>query len=150
MEEAAEGREIHFTENGKPFLPGGPHISLSHSGNFACIAVSSSSPVGIDIEQQRDEDFTGVGKTAFHPLEYDFFLQNPGAVRFYNLWTLKESYVKMIGAGFSTEPSGFCVLPGKLILPRKEIPFMQNLDCIDGYSLALCAAGPMEVHITVF
>ena len=147
LEQAAEGREIRFTENGMPFLPEGPYVSLSHSGNFACLAVSASAPLGIDIEQQRDKDLARLGKTAFHPLEYDFFMQEPDAVRFYDLWTLKESYVKMIGSGFSIEPSSFCVLPEKMLLPQEGMPFMRNFDCIDGYSLALCAMEPIEACI---
>ena len=147
MEEVTGGREIHYTGNGKPFLPEGPHISLSHSGDFVCLAVCASAPVGIDIEHQRDQDFIALGKTAFHPIEYDFFMQEPRAVRFYDLWTQKESYVKMIGSGLSIEPASFCVLPGKLVLPRSGVPYIQNLDIMKGYSMAVCAGEPIEAQI---
>ena len=149
LEQAAEGREICFTAKGKPFLPDGPHLSLAHSGNYVCLAVCVSGPVGIDIEEQRDVNYSDLGKTAFHQAEYDFLMQEPGAGRFYDLWTLKESYVKMIGSGFSIEPSSFCVLPDKHILPE-GIPFMQNFNFIKGYSLALCAMEPIEARITVY
>jgi 4'-phosphopantetheinyl transferase len=103
--------------------------------------------VGIDIEEHREGDLTSMGKIAFHREEYDYFLQEPTASRFYELWTLKESYVKMIGSGFSIEPSSFCVLPGKFILPGEGTPFMRNFSCIDGYSLAICAGEPIDAEI---
>jgi 4'-phosphopantetheinyl transferase len=138
------GQEIRYTEYGKPFLPEGPHFSLSHSGNFACLAVSASSPVGIDIEKQRPEDFAALGKTAFHPAELASLQRESGEERFFDLWTRKESYVKMTGAGFSIEPSSFCVLPEEPVLPFPGTPFFRNFNVIPGYSLALCAEEPVR------
>ena len=37
-------------EHGKPYIPGGPHFSLTHSGTLAALAVSDT-PVGLDIEK---------------------------------------------------------------------------------------------------
>jgi len=158
IERIAKGQEVLYTENGKPFLPEGPYVNISHSGDFVCLAVCGSAPVGIDIEQHRDEDFLCLAKTVFHPSEYDFFMRVPGAARFFELWTLKESYIKMIGSGLSIEPSSFCVLPEKKIFPQGEIPFMQNIysqnldthnlnSFIEGYSMAICAREPIKASI---
>jgi 4'-phosphopantetheinyl transferase len=147
VESIARGREIVYNENGKPLLPGGPWFSLSHSGNFACLALSPTSPVGIDIEIRREEDFEALGKTAFHPAELDFFSKQPGIEIFFDIWTAKESYAKMIGTGFSVEPSRFCVLPGNMTLLTGEKPFFRSFNLIDGYSLTLCAAEPIDICI---
>ena len=40
---------LTYDEHGKPQL-GDLHISFSHSGNFAAVALSTECPVGIDIE----------------------------------------------------------------------------------------------------
>jgi 4'-phosphopantetheinyl transferase len=144
IEYIAQGREILYNENGKPFFPGGPYFSLSHSGHFVCLAFSSTAPVGLDIEIRREEDFVGLGKTAFHPAELAFLLRQPTADIFYHIWTAKESYAKMIGTGFSVEPSQFCVLPESLALVTEQQPFFQSFSFIDGYSLALCAAEPIQ------
>ncbi|HML28483.1 MAG TPA: phosphopantetheinyl transferase [Hyphomicrobium sp.] len=37
---------------GRPILRGGPHFSISHTGGAALIAVSNSTPVGVDLEQE--------------------------------------------------------------------------------------------------
>jgi 4'-phosphopantetheinyl transferase len=135
-ERILKGREIRFTKRGKPFIPEGPHFNLSHSGNFTCMAVSPDSPVGIDIEFLRDEDFPALARIAFHPEERNFFLQKPDAERFFMIWTLKESYIKMLGLGFSLEPRSFSILS----LSGSEPVSYQNLHAINGYSLSLCTA----------
>ena len=148
LEQIAKGKEIQYTEYGKPFLSDGPYFNLSHSGDYVCLAVSASAPVGIDIERHCDQDFTALGKTAFHPIEYEFLMQEPGYNRFYDLWTLKESYLKMKGLSFIIEPSSFCVLQDCLVLPQGETPYIKNLNYVKGYSMALCAGEPIDVHIT--
>jgi 4'-phosphopantetheinyl transferase len=146
IEGVARGREIVYNENGKPLLPGGPWFSLSHSGDFACLAVSAASPVGIDLEIRREEDFEALAKTAFHPAELAFFRQKPCMERFFAIWTAKESYAKMIGTGFSVEPSRFSVLPGNRVLLTGGKPHFRSFSLINGYSLTLCAAEPIDVR----
>ena len=48
----AAGIEPPFAcgEHGKPYIPGGPHFSLTHSGTLAALSVSDT-PVGLDIEK---------------------------------------------------------------------------------------------------
>jgi 4'-phosphopantetheinyl transferase len=148
IEGAARGRRLAYNKNGKPFLPGGPWFNLSHSGDFACFALSATSPLGIDLEIRREEDLEALAKTAFHPAELAFFLKRPGTERFFAIWTAKESYAKMLGTGFSAEPSRFCVLPGNLALLTNEKPYFQSFSHLDGYSLTLCAAEPADARIT--
>jgi phosphopantetheinyl transferase len=161
-------KKLHYTEYGKPFLSEGPFFNLSHSGEVVCIGVSASSPIGIDIEEWQNDDLEALAKTAFHPAEQAFFFENPAIRRFYEIWTLKESYIKMIGTGFSLDSKEFCILPwagsaretGRAV---KEIPdqfpclqknrfrpdghtcFFRKFDLIEGYSLSLCTEKPLEI-----
>ncbi|MDA3957569.1 4'-phosphopantetheinyl transferase superfamily protein [Oceanispirochaeta sp.] len=93
------GRDVY----GKPFLRSHRtiHFNLSHSGNWvACIL--GTGPVGIDIEQCRQDIdpistgqiFSAREKEILQALNTEDRLE-----RFYQLWTLKESYTKALGAG---------------------------------------------------
>jgi len=42
--------DLCIAPGGKPFLPGGPHFSISHSGGMVLLAVCADSPVGCDVE----------------------------------------------------------------------------------------------------
>ena len=144
---AVQNKEISYGNYGKPFQRGGPHFNISHTGDYACLAVSAEAPLGIDIELHKDEDFLALGKTAFHPEELTFLCDNPTAERFYTIWTLKESYAKLSGTGFSVEPSSYCVLPGKVQLPSGSEPFFRTFDILDGYTISICAAEPISAGI---
>ena len=95
----------------------------------------------------RSEDFLALGKTAFHADEIDFLEKKPAAERFYTIWTLKESYAKMFGTGFSVEPSSFCILPEKTRLPFEREVFFKTFNIIEDYSLSVCAAEPIQAEI---
>jgi 4'-phosphopantetheinyl transferase len=47
-------KDLTYALSGKPILNNGKHISISHSFQFAAIAISDS-VIGIDIEQNRDK-----------------------------------------------------------------------------------------------
>ncbi|WP_170139378.1 4'-phosphopantetheinyl transferase family protein [Larkinella arboricola] len=95
--------EIQFVTHGKkPGLPAGCnwHYNVSHSGDWALIAVSTH-PVGIDIEKiDSDFRFQDIVPEVFSPDEQRY-LQKHSAARtlFYRLWTRKEALVKATGQG---------------------------------------------------
>lgn len=48
--------ELAHRENGAPYIVNEPiNISITHSGNFVCIAFSSHKQIGIDIESHSDK-----------------------------------------------------------------------------------------------
>jgi 4'-phosphopantetheinyl transferase len=146
LKHLAGGAEIRYGEWGKPFIPGGVQFNLSHSGHFACCAAAPS-PVGVDIERWKERDFAALARRFFHPDEQAAFFHNPGARTFCGIWTLKESYLKMTGAGFSTPPESFCVLPGRrehTVVGRRC--FFWAGDFFPGYSLSLCSTEDGEVE----
>jgi phosphopantetheinyl transferase len=139
---------VRLHENGKPYIDGGPHFSVSHSGNWVILAVCEAN-VGCDIEFINAGHDTGlVARRAFRLEETEAV---KGDIRmFYRVWTAKESYMKMTGAlsisGFSVQlERGEGRVKGN---PPASVRFF---DQFDGYAAAVCSpAGidwPHEVSI---
>lgn len=91
-------------EHGKPSLVGGAELSfnLSHTeGLVACVVTRGAVDLGVDVEHvvpSRAKDahrfFAEVERQGLAALEGDAF-----AHRFFQLWTLKESFIKATGHG---------------------------------------------------
>jgi phosphopantetheinyl transferase len=119
-----DAKEIQFSYSpfGKPYIAHPTEhpiqFNLSHSRDLIAIAVSTASPVGIDIEfccselevtelaeqlmtSQELRTFASIGCTDCtpHPPE-------PSTQRklFFSLFTIKESFLKATGKGFSLDP----------------------------------------------
>lgn len=147
--------EICHNEFGKPFLEGGPFFNLSHSGNRVVLAVNSSKQIGCDIQQWQDIHPKLIVKHFFHPKEYDLYQKTAEPDRqavFYRIWTLKESYLKMIGKGFSFPPDRFRfeLIPTIRIMElpvTNPSPFFSLSETKDGYTLAICSLSNLdEIH----
>lgn len=86
---------------GKPFLiNSNVHFNISHSGEWVVCAVHSF-PLGIDIELVKPIDLSIAMKICTKD-EYVRFVNKNDSERlqyFYDLWSIKESYVKAIGKG---------------------------------------------------
>ncbi len=99
--------------NGKPYLTQGDlYFNLSHSGDYAALVISDEE-VGVDIEKLEPPKIA-VAKRFFSKPEYDWLAKHP--MNFYDLWVLKESYVKALGTGLTTPMSSFSIVVGDEIL----------------------------------
>lgn len=148
-------RRLAYGRYGKPYLRGGPYFNLSHSGHYAVLVVSTV-PVGVDVEQRRDDDdCAALAAAAFHPSEREHYARHPSVRTFFDIWTLKESYLKLRGTGLSVEPSSFALTlerGGARLHGRPEIRF-RLYDDLPGHSLAVCLMGgsaPDAVTMTHF
>lgn len=106
--------EIFFAEGpfGKPFVPTLPdfEFSLSHSGDWAVCAADRQA-IGVDIERMGSVDLD-IARQFFSPEEYDWLMRVDIEERlslFYELWTIKESFIKMTGKGLQTPLDSFSV-----------------------------------------
>lgn len=101
-----------FTENqyGRPSVPAGLvtpdiHFNLSHSGERLVLAVSRMPEIGVDIEaSSRMRRVERIADRYFSEAEIDALLQldkEGQLMRFHELWTLKESYIKARGMGLA-------------------------------------------------
>jgi len=109
--------DILLHPGGKPYLPGGPHFSLSHSGGIVLLAVCEKSPVGCDVEP--------LSRTVHNEAAVRRKIARPGdeALPFLQLWVKHEALLKS-GLGeqahvhYPEMPEGFvaavaCITPPK-------------------------------------
>ncbi|MBU0991396.1 MAG: 4'-phosphopantetheinyl transferase superfamily protein [Proteobacteria bacterium] len=107
--------DIRFGQNeyGKPYLLGNDnfHFNLSHSGDWVVCAISDS-VVGIDVEKIKPTDYN-ISKRFFSKDENDYLIcqkERQKLDTFYDLWTLKESYIKAVGKGLHMSLRDFSII----------------------------------------
>ncbi len=96
--------DFAYTDLGKPYFKDIPdvHFSISHSGDMALVAVSDKE-VGADIQEWRELKADIAGRF-FHPDEKAHLEKLPASESekaFFELWCLKESYIKFTGKGLT-------------------------------------------------
>jgi len=109
-----KNKDLAFYKNeyGKPFLTNSDrfYFNVSHSGEWV-ICAAHNMPVGADIEIVQSIDYE-IAKRFFSEHEYNDLMQKDALNRlsyFYDLWTLKESYIKAAGKGLSIPLDSFSI-----------------------------------------
>ncbi|OTQ69527.1 hypothetical protein B6D17_10275 [Gilliamella apis] len=78
-----------------------PDFNISHSKDWVAVAISLNGSVGIDIEVARQrKNYLNVAESIFADDEYQWILkQSDTLAAFWQLWTLKESALKLYAKG---------------------------------------------------
>lgn len=157
-----EKAEIFYGTHGKPYLShrGNLYFNISHSGDYAAVAFSQTE-VGVDIERIR-KIRPGVMSRYFHLSEREYLekpaVKNTGKaemeemqeglenaltetdMKFTELWTRKESYIKAVGKGLSLPLTSFSTLENPV---GKDDRYCLYSFCEpEGYFISVC--GRME------
>ena len=156
--------EIRVEKNkyGKPHVVGkrGVHFNISHSGDYVVCAVAGS-PVGIDVQEIKGGSLD-IADRFFSQEEKDALSMCEGDAKrklFYEIWSLKEAYIKCIGMGLSKPLDEFGVVKesGKYRLIDKgewiEEYHFCKYDIDERYSLCVCsqdASIPTETEYVKF
>ncbi|MEC0202476.1 4'-phosphopantetheinyl transferase superfamily protein [Paenibacillus lautus] len=149
--------EIIRNAYGKPFLKDHDnlHFNVSHSGHWIVCAVSHE-PVGIDVEKIEAIDMD-IAKRYFHKTEFNALLHCDPSVRlsrFFDLWTLKESYIKAVGKGLHLALDSFALAlqDGEwdpIVGEDGETYYFKQYAVEEGYKLSVCGISrhfPKNVH----
>lgn len=90
-----------LSKDGSPPL----RFNLSHTTELVACAVTRAETVGVDVEHTaRKADLAAIAKASFAPEELADLNRLTEAAwrdRFFDLWTLKEAYIKARGLGLS-------------------------------------------------
>ncbi len=126
-----EPGELRFDTNeyGKPFIKGYKvEFNLSHSGDYALIAMTRESKVGVDVERFRSNiEFESITNRFFSPNEIAKLMSlspEKKTIAFFNCWTRKEAYIKAQGLGLSLPLDSFDVslTPNEIAVLRATRP----------------------------
>lgn len=144
-----QNKDINFNYNkyGKPFLQGydNLHFNASHSGSWVVCALDNNF-LGIDIEKIDCIDLE-IAKNFFSAKEYIELMskaQNQRQPYFFDLWTLKESYIKALGFGLSLPLDSFTIriINHNILLETENLPkqyFFKQYNIDNDYKLSLCS-----------
>ncbi len=121
--------EFAKEENGKPYLAGREaHFNISHSKSFIACAVDAK-PIGIDVEAARlvhtrllrrvctEEELIFVTGSDNLPTE-NGYLSEEESLRFLQVWTAKEAYIKYTGEGLGTELTSISTIENNRLKTR--------------------------------
>lgn len=101
---------FELNDYGKPhidrdFINTSMRFNVSHTKNLIVMAVTKKREVGVDVEYISQKDnLIEMAKRFFSPVESNQLLRLPREKqyhRFFDLWTLKEAYIKACGKGLS-------------------------------------------------
>lgn len=133
---------------GRPHLPGGYDLSVSHTEGLAVVALAHGARIGVDAEAVR----------AIDPAVYDLALSEaelaalPGDSSaddaFLRLWTAKEAAIKADGRGLSLDIRHVTPTPGGTTAVEGTVFRLHPLPLPPGWIgiLAHDAADPAEVR----
>ena len=138
--------DITYNPYGKPEVSG-IHFNLSHSEDLVICAISEK-PVGCDVEKMK-ECHEDIAERFFTKEEVSFLKKFHGEEKreaFYRIWTLKESYVKMIGEGIHLPFDQFEIIPKKESENKMDVTkngavcacYLREYS-VPGYKMAVCA-----------
>ena len=151
----ALGRKVDYaalprTPYGKPYLEGGPHFSLSHSGRFAALAVSDQTPVGLDLQQVTDLPWEKLLRIAKQQFAKDLAKhlervgEPEGRLLFFRLWSMYEAYGKLLGRGMAAVKKAPADWAAKTI---GEAVFRELPPPAEGYALCVCAPAALPADL---
>ncbi|PEK93835.1 4'-phosphopantetheinyl transferase family protein [Bacillus mycoides] len=150
-----------YNEYGKPFVQNFSdfHFNISHSGEWVVCATANSN-VGIDIERVSDIEALKLANDFFSEEEF-YDLSNMNSDEqinyFFDLWTLKESHIKMIGKGLYIPLNSFSVKKeSRTLISYTNIPqnfYFRQYNIDPNYKISACATRdelPNEIIIKDF
>ena len=159
-EQTPHNISFDHTATGKPFLSDDRReqrlrFNLSHSGEWAIIALALSTEVGIDIEQiDSDVSVEAVAERVFSDSELEALQEVPleqRTVAFFSAWTRKEAYLKARGEGIAERLRNISISIDSEQPPIRLTDSMDpcaalrwrlySLDITPGYAAALAAEG---------
>lgn len=130
-------KDFQLTKNryGKPYLPLYPnfYFNIAHSGEWVVCAIHNNE-VGIDIECIKPIE-ESIMLSILREKEVEYLSSKPNKLAaFYEIWTVKESYLKAIGSGLAISLQSFYAdisnLENIKLVDCEKNTYIENINCI--------------------
>ncbi|MGG4046130.1 MULTISPECIES: 4'-phosphopantetheinyl transferase family protein [Paenibacillus] len=150
--------DIRFSKNeyGKPYLENNPdfHFNITHSNN-QIVCITDGDRVGVDVQHIKPIGLDLARKfftEQEHLLLTNIVSYHERLETFYDIWTLKESFIKAVGKGFHIPLNTFnLVHEDKLVSSiyfEESSYYFRRYDTIENYKLSVCSVNPdFDSHI---
>ena len=132
------------SQQGKPFIAGGPEFNISHSGDIVVLAVAEDASVGIDIEEVRPVNVADYVRQIPEVAHAREALAGPQTDNFFfECWTRKEAVLKACGEGLLRPMED-------VVLKEDSADFLGTSWCIkkllleEGYCCHVATEQPVE------
>ncbi len=131
-------------------------FNLSHSQQYALVAVTLSHDLGVDIEyMKKSRDLSQIAERFFSEKEFEEYHSLASEQKlegFYNAWTRKEAFIKAMGQGLFCSLKDFVVnlTPGveaKIIDvkdPLAHLWHIQGFSPVENYCAAVVVCGAIS------
>lgn len=130
-----KGYELTYNEYKKPYLKDIPlYFSISNTKNITICAISDNE-IGVDIEYKQYKE--QIKEKAFTKAELELINKSTDKeTTFTTMWTIKESFVKMLGIGLSYGLSRV-----------NSIEIKENVQIIDegNYIISICDSSKFKL-----
>jgi len=119
-----EDKDLKYDKSGKPIFSQNKRLSISHSGNYAAVIISSHS-VGIDIEKINNKAIKIKDKFLDIELNYPQELNNQISLVY---WNIKESIYKAVGIAAIDFKKNILALPLDINATKSKSWYVNNED----------------------
>ena len=104
LQKSAKDIVFNYSDRGKPLLVNTDiQFNISHSQNIALYCVTRHNSIGIDLEYlKKNIEHDKIASRFFNESEYQAIIElslNERQRAFFQLWTIKEAYLKATGEG---------------------------------------------------
>lgn len=134
---------IKETASGKPYLEGGPLFNVSHSNEYAVLAIHPFRDIGVDIEKIDDKNTRAI--------DYVLSDEEKGVSDtniLFQIWSNKESLIKCISTGLKDIKSAKGLpLDGVRVFNNES--FYSKTMIYEGYSLSVTLKGKETFNINI-
>jgi 4'-phosphopantetheinyl transferase len=141
----AKDIEFRYRDRGKPYVDYPDlEFNISHSHEMAVFAITTTAPIGVDVEKMEKIFKESVAKRFFSEKEYAELMKlktdNARIEGFYCIWARKEAIIKGLGEGLHFPLGSFSVSAKpeiqQLKLTGKAKWHLQNFDTHKDYQAA--------------